>query len=200
MRIFLLLAGLMLPLVAAPQEIYRWVDKDGIVHYSDQPGAADAELVKVIEPNAYESEDSGSIDPSSDSPAFQPEQTNYDSLAIVLPSADQVFFGSDVTVEVVAELNRPLQSDHTVAFFVDGSRVPAAGLSVTLTGLPRGSHFVRASVLDSNGTPLISSQQIPFHLRQASIQNPQTPVPDRPQLPRPPTPAPTPAPAPNPNN
>jgi hypothetical protein len=199
MRIFLILAGLMLPLVAAPQEIYRWVDKDGIVHYSDQPGSADAKLVTVIQPSTYESEDSGAVD-SSGSPAYEPQETNYDSLAIVLPTPDQVFFGTDVTVEVVAELSGPLQSDHSVAFFVDGSRVPAAGLSVTLTGLPRGSHFVRATVLGSNGEPLISSQQIPFHLRQASIQNPQTPVPGRPQLPRPPTPAPTPAPAPNPNN
>ena len=32
MRILLILAGLALALAAASQEIYRWVDKDGIVH------------------------------------------------------------------------------------------------------------------------------------------------------------------------
>ena len=45
MRIALLLAGILLSLAAQPQEIYRWVDKDGVVHYADQPGAPDAKLV-----------------------------------------------------------------------------------------------------------------------------------------------------------
>jgi hypothetical protein len=52
MRIFLVLAGLALSLAAASQEIYRWVDKNGVVHYSDQPGSPNAELIDVIEPNA----------------------------------------------------------------------------------------------------------------------------------------------------
>ena len=38
----MLIAGLLLSLAAQPQEIYRWVDKDGIVHYADQPGSPDA--------------------------------------------------------------------------------------------------------------------------------------------------------------
>ena len=45
MRTVLLIAGLLVSLVAWPQEIYRWVDKDGLVHYADQPGAPDAVLV-----------------------------------------------------------------------------------------------------------------------------------------------------------
>ena len=57
MRIFLVLAGLALSLAAASQEIYRWVDKNGVVHYSDQPGSPNAELIDVIEPNAYEAPD-----------------------------------------------------------------------------------------------------------------------------------------------
>ena len=54
MRILLILAGLAVSLAAASQEIYRWVDKNGIVHYSDQPDSPNAELINVIEPNAYE--------------------------------------------------------------------------------------------------------------------------------------------------
>ena len=57
MRILLILAGLALSLAAASQEIYRWVDKNGVVHYSDQPGSPNAVLIDVIEPNAYEAQD-----------------------------------------------------------------------------------------------------------------------------------------------
>ncbi len=197
MRILLILAGLALPLVAAPQEIYRWVDKDGIVHYSDQPGAADAQLITVIEPNAYDESDGtddNSLAPSGDEPEDVPAASAYESLTIVQPTPDQVFFGSDATVTATAELGGTLRSDHSVVFFVNGNRRPANGLTLELPGLQRGSHFLRATVLDRNGEPVISSQQITFHVRQASTQNPQTPVQSRPQAPRPtPAPAPTPA-------
>ena len=191
----LILAGLMLPLVAAPQEIYRWVDKDGIVHYADQPGSPDAVLVTVVAPNAYEGGDSNSSAPSyagSDDGADSPL---YESLTIVQPSQDQVFFGSDATVNVVTELVGELQPDHTLLFYVDGNLRYSIGGVISLMGLPRGSHFVRAAVFDNDTRQvMISSPQVTFHVRQASTQNPQTPVPARPQLPRPP---PAPAPAPN---
>ncbi len=198
MRILLILAGLMLPLVATPQEIYRWVDKDGIVHYADQPGSPDAVLVTVVAPNAYESDSPGNAAPSYNPPDDGSDSPMYESLRIVQPTPDQVFFGSDATVSVVAELGGELQPDHAIMFFVNGNlRTAEDGYGLTLTGLPRGSHFLRAVVYDSNRQAVISSQQVTFHVRQASTQNPQTPVPARPQVPRP-TPAPTPAPAPAP--
>jgi hypothetical protein len=190
MRIFLILAGLALSLAAASQEIYRWVDKDGIVHYEDQPGAANAELVTVIEPNAYEGEaatpDSGASGADQES---EPSDSPYESLSIVQPPADEVFFGSDAAVSVEAELQGDLQSGHSVVFFLNGNRRPASGLGMQLSGLARGTYFLRASILDQNGKPVITSPQTMFHVRQASVQNPQTPVPPRPK------PRPTPKPA-----
>jgi hypothetical protein len=200
MRIFLILAGLMLPLAAAPQEIYRWVDKDGIVHYSDQPGSPNAELVTIVAPNSYEAGDSGAQSPSYAGGDDGADSPLYESLTIVQPSPDQVFFGSDATVNVATELVGTLQPEHTILFYVNGNLRYSDGGGITLTGLPRGSHFVRAVVFDNNTRQaVISSPQITFHVRQASTQNPQNPVPARPQLPSPrPTPTPVPAPTPTP--
>jgi hypothetical protein len=66
-----------------------------------------------------------------------------------------------------------------------------SGLSTTLTGLTRGTHFLRAAVTDEAGSVVITSPQINFHLRQESIAQPPT----GPTL-RPPPPRPTPRPAP----
>ena len=75
-------------------------------------------------------------------------------------------------------------------FFLNGNRKPAEGLSTELSGLDRGTYFLRASVLDQDGKPVISSQQITFHVRQPSIKSPQSPqAPPKP----PPKPAPKPA-------
>jgi hypothetical protein len=187
MRILLILAGMSLALAAWPQEIYRWVDSNGVVHYSDQPGSPDAQLIQVIDPNTYveeESPDAGGGATGGGAGEQEPQESSYGSLTIVQPQADQVFFGAGVTVAIAAELDAALQSDHTLVFFVDGQRRPAeGGLAATLTNLERGSHFLRASVLDRNGRPIITSPQITFHVRQPSINTPQSP-----QRPRPATP------------
>ena len=189
MRIALILAGLMLSLVAEPQEIYRWVDKDGIVHYADQPGAPDAERVEIASYNEYEAtpQEYGAGETSSQPPAQLP----YKSLTITQPAPDQVYFGGDANVTVAVELDGTLQSDHTLVFFVDGNRVPSeGGGSAELTGLERGRHFLRAVVLDQNGSPLLSSDQIAFNVRLPSINTPQSP-----QAPPKPAPKPKPKPA-----
>ncbi len=197
MRILLILAGLALSLAAASQEIYRWVDKDGVVHYADQPGSADAKLVTVIEPNAYEGESATPDGGASGSSSSEPEEPStvspYESLSIVQPPPDEVYFGSDAAVSVQADLQGTLLPDHSVVFFLNGNRRPASGLGMQLSGLTRGTYFLRASILDRNGDPVITSQQTTFHVRQASTQNPQTPVPPRPGSK--PKPKPTPKPA-----
>ena len=204
MRSLLILAGLAISLAAFSQEIYRWVDKDGIVHYSDQPGASNAELINVIEPNGYEGAeaapeansqgDDGGSD-SGDNSSGPARISPYQSLSIVSPTPDQVFFGADAVVTVSADLQGTLRPDHQVVFFLNGNRKPATGLSTELTGLERGTYFLRASILDQNGDPVITSQQITFHVRQPSINSPQSPQAPKPAKPPKPTPKPTPKPA-----
>jgi len=197
MRSLLVLAGLVISLAASAQEIYRWVDKDGVVHFSDQPGADNAVLIKVVEPSSYEPEESGGDDASaaSSAPAQEPVETfpAYRALTITAPTPDQVFFGADAAVAASAELDGVLNPDHSVVFFLNGERRNADGLSTDFGVLPRGSYFLRASILDQSGKPVISSSQVTFHVRQPSVNSPQSPqAPPRPQ-PRPP-PRPTPNP------
>jgi len=190
MRIALILAGLMLSLAAEPQEIYRWVDKDGVVHYADQPGAADAKRVEILAPNSYEATppEAGDYSAPSQGPALIP----YNSLTITQPTQDEVFFGADATVTASAEVGGSLDPSHALVFYLDGSQMPSTGSGqVQLSNLDRGTHFLRASVLDENGSTLISSDQISFHVRTPSINSPQSP-----QAPKPPKPLTPPKPAP----
>ncbi len=196
MRIALILLGLAVSLAAASQEIYRWVDKNGVVHYSDQPDSPNAELINVIESNTYEAADAapaaspayGNADEEDDEPAVSP----YSSFAIVSPPPDEVFFGADAVVSVTTDLQGTLRPDHTVAFFLNGNRKEADALSTEYAGLARGTYFLRASILDGNGKPVITSQQTTFHVRQPSINSPQSPQAPRPATP--PRPRPTPQP------
>ena len=172
----IVVAGLVVSLAAQAQsqDIYKWVDKDGVVHYSDQPGSPDAELVPypglgyappedAEPPELYQSE-------RRDEPPVGP---TYQTLRVLSPSQDEVFYGGDVSVSVQLELDRDLRPGDSVVVFLDGERVQeSAALSATLTGLARGTHFVRAAVTDENGSAVITSPQVTFHLRQATIAGP----------------------------
>ncbi len=171
MRAFMVIAALLIPLAAQAQEIYRWVDKQGVVHYSDQPGSPDAKLIEHAGLNTYESEPQG----GSNYPAAPPPAgPDYRGLSISSPTANESFFGGGQTIALKAELSGFLIPGHQQVFFFNGERVAAArDFSAVLTGVERGSHFLRAAVLDENGVAAISSDQITFHVRLPSTQNPQ---------------------------
>ncbi len=187
---FILLAALLSPL-AVSQEIYRWVDKNGVVHYSDQPGPG-AERVTITGTVARqpEPEETPALYQSDrrQQPAASPSVR---SISISSPAMDEAFFGTDANVPVAIALDGELQPGQEIALFLDGRRVSTNGLSTTLTNVRRGSHFLRAAVLDESGNPVVTSQQIAFHVQQASVASP----PVGPAL-RPPPPRPQPRPSP----
>ena len=200
-KALIVVAGLVVALAAQAQsqDIYKWVDKDGVVHYSDQPGSPDAELVPYPGLGYAPPEDAQAPD------LYEPEQRRdeppvgptYQSLRILSPSQDEVFYGGDVSVSVQLELDRDLRPGDSVVVFLDGQRVQESpALSATLTDLSRGTHFVRAAVTDENGSAVITSPQVTFHLRQATIATPPTGPSVRPPT-RPPTTPPRPTPRPS---
>jgi len=184
MRAMLLLAGLALAAAAQSQEIYRWVDKDGVVHYADQPGAPDAKAVDLPGLSTYRAE------PAAEVPTETPEPAaSYQSLRIVSPTPEQVFFGADASVPVELESVGPIEPGHLVTVYVNGQRAdafPADSMSGELTGLARGTHFLRAEIVDGNARVLVRSEQVMFHVRQASIANPPVGPRLRPPPPKPP--------------
>lgn len=189
---FILLAALLSP-TAVSQEIYRWVDKNGVVHYSDQPGPG-AERVTITGTvvRQPEPEETPALYQSDrrQQPAAQPSVR---ALSITSPAMDEAFFGADASVAVTIELDGELQPGQEVVLFLDGRRVATDGLSTTLSGVGRGTHFLRAAVLDESGNPVVTSQQIAFHVQQASSATPPVGPSLRPPPPRP-TPRPLPAP------
>jgi len=186
MRIVLTLGLMILLGPVGAQEIYRWVDEAGVVHYADQPGDADAEQVFLPGQGAQ---------PAAPPPVqpFQPPpvrarqsgsgQATYQSLQFDEPAAEATFFGGSVSVTVSLSLRPALQAGHTVAIFVDGRRAPGDGLATTLTGLERGTHVLRAAVLDRSGRELVASSSINIYVRQPSVATPATARPPRPPTP-----------------
>lgn len=174
MRTLILLAVLVAA-TAAATEVYRWVDADGQVHYSDQwqPGA---ERVLLQESSGYNP-------PSLTTPSTTAEppvaaQSSYQVLEVASPAQEEVLWNIESQLPVSLQLDPALRPGHELRLFLDGQQqeIPTESMAVTLSGVHRGVHTLRAEVVSEEGEVLITSPTRTFVVRQTSILNPAHPM------------------------
>lgn len=176
MRVFILLLGLLVG-VGALAEVFRWVDEEGITHFSDRPHEG-AEIVTLPEAQTFSAPAAPprrkTVEPETDSD----EHVGYKGLRIISPGQDEVLWNTGGTLNVQVDAEPQLQAGHSVQLFLDGQRVNAlAGgpRNFQLTEVFRGTHSLRAEIHDTNGTGLFQSTAITFTVQQTSVQNPNNP-------------------------
>ena len=169
---------LLLPCTAAiAATVYKWVDQNGVTHYSDQPSPG-AEKLKVGSAQSYQSNANRSSGVQRD--VILPNQTSgpaYSSCVITSPSNDEVF--TNVTsVSGSLRLQPTLLSGHRLSVALDGKKLEGISSSATTFNLSpvfRGSHTLNLIVEDSNGGVVCSAPAVTFHVRQPSAQAPNSP-------------------------
>lgn len=171
----LLLVALAAPALA-DQTVWKWVDKDGVTHYSDRPvsGAGRVELrgVSRSDPVPVSSSPSYSSSSSASRDAAAPD---YRTFEIVSPGNDESIVNTGGRVSVRIRLEPTLQPGHSVALYMDGRLVEGfAGnaLQYELNEVPRGTHTVVAVISDARGTRVKQSPTVTFHVRQHSVAQP----------------------------
>ena len=155
--------------------IYKWVDENGVVHYSDQPHT-DAEKVHLGTPQTYKAQH---YTPSPDGPPVDPSHAAPVTTQCAIASpADQEMLQNTDTVSVALQIDPPPNGATEVSIMLDGRAVATAAgqQQFTLTGVDRGQHSVTAVVRDGTGRVLCTSSGVTFFVRQPSVQNPVSPV------------------------
>jgi len=156
-------------------DVYKKVDKDGAVTFSDQPHA-DAEKIKVeavnIQPH-QKALPSGAL--------HEEKKFAYTSLVITHPENDSTLRNTGDTL-VSANLTPSLRSDHKVEILDNGKLLqPAARiLTLSLSNLDRGTHSFLFRVIDAKGNTLISSAPVNLHVHRNFIKPPAAPPPPPP--------------------
>ena len=147
------------------KKLYKWIDKEGNTHYTDQPqkGAEEIEMklapvTKMLSPN-YK------VPAVENNKSVKTDDVSYE-LGFINPTKDGVVRDNSNSVSLEALVNPPLQSDHTIRFFVDGNLVSAeaGATSVTATEIEFGEHSVNFIVVDSEGKLIQTSETVHFHL------------------------------------
>ncbi len=168
-KFMLLLLTLVVVLPAIAQTIYKVVDEDGNVTYTDQKPSNDAEPMVLPELNVLE----GNREPPPVIAQEPSEQREPLRLRIASPENDENIRGTANRLSVNLESNIEIPPTALVVFYIDGeAQEPVQSLSASFEEIPRGAHTLRAELQTPSGRVLAQTETITFHMRQASRLHP----------------------------
>jgi len=159
---------------AAAADIWKWVDANGVTHYSDQP-VQGAVKVEVRAGNVSQSSSGNVASPASSAASDSNAAPAYVDFEIYRPESNESIINTGGQVGVEIRVNPDVQPLHEVSLYLDGKLVtgfPRNTLSYTLTEVPRGVHSVIAVLTDQYGKRLQETSPVGFNVRQESIANP----------------------------
>ena len=170
----LILAVLALSVTAsAAAAVYKWVQPDGSVIYSDRAPVENAAPTDL--PALQEIKMPPPPPPSTDTTTNnnQPQQTQneeYTKLTIAEPADNSTFRNNAGKVNVKLELEPALQEGDMVAIILDGKDIgQGKSTTVALNNVNRGSHTLQAVVKNAQGSTMISTTPITFTLLRTSL-------------------------------
>jgi len=168
---FALLSG-----VAMAATVYKWVDAQGVTHFSDQPHPQAQEI--DVQPKNLVSSSQASASSTGGStgakPATAAAGTRY-RCDLIRPENDEVFLNTS-TISTRLLLEPALQPGDQIAIAIDGKRLdrqPTTGSEFVVNDVERGTHTLLIAVYDRTGkTQLCATPSVTFHVRQPSVQAP----------------------------
>ncbi len=164
-------------------DAYRWVDENGVVHYSDRPveGAERIDLVtqprSSVPPPVVDSNETPEVVAAapavSPPPPAEPEPTRYQRLDIVRPQQGETLWNIGSTLSVSLRLSPELQPGHRLQLTYDGQvrdDAPTESLDFQLSDVFRGEHTMQVAVVDADGNVQIESSLKRFYVQQNIIR------------------------------
>lgn len=171
MTMFLLL---MFSAGAVAADVWRWVDENGVTHFSDRPHPG-AERVELAPAQTFTAP---ALPPprqaASGEEASEPAPA-YTRVAITSPGAGETLWNIGGQLQVQLALEPQLANAHELRLFLDGNPVegvPQGSVQFSIGEVWRGEHTLRAAIFDAGGRELASSEAITFYVQQTSIQGP----------------------------
>ena len=172
----IILASLVLAPALAATTVYRWVDEQGVVHFSDQPHPG-AQKMRVEDAPTFPATPVPPRPPPAPVPAAG-EGAPTASCAIESPG-DQQNLMNAYSVNGSIRMPGQLDAGSRVVLMLDGKVLTGAAEISGAFHIPeieRGSHTLAAQVQGPDGQVICQTPQITFFVQQPSVQNPQSPV------------------------
>ena len=160
--------------------VYKWIDSNGVVHYSDQPGPG-AQRIETQSGSAAPRSKFGPPATLASKGGRRPQDNDqarttsldYTAFEIDMPQPEQNF--TESTVPVRLRLEPQLRNAQTLSLYLDGQLVtgqPDNATDYTLTDVPRGAHSLVAMVTDADSNASRSTPGLTFYVQRPSILAP----------------------------
>ena len=172
------LLALVIVLIFTPQvfaEVYKTVDENGSVVYTDQPPSPDS-IPLIFHGLSVTSTQASEL------PAHIPDQEvssildlrrGYRDFALLSPTQDQSISSTGNEASVTWQTREPLQQGMSVILYVDGVALPATTFPVITVGpLNLGKHNIYAELIDSQNKRIAKTSRVSFHIKQFSVNSP----------------------------
>lgn len=164
----LFLIGLLAASPAAAQ-IYKYVADDGSVVYTNQKPHPDAEPIDLPGLSVVDSPSPAAAGTTRRQETDRSPANPYRNFAFASPRPGETFQGTGNVLPVRLILSRPLRtSDRIVVYMDDVEQAETTNPAVDLQEIPRGTHEVRAEIVNNNGAVLTSAGPVTFHMKQHS--------------------------------
>ena len=154
-------------------EVYRWVDTDGQVHFSDRPSpGAERVAIDVTPPGSTTVAGASSSGSAPIAGQNASAATAYESLTIQSPEQEQTLWNIGGQLDVAVAPQPALQPGHRLQLVLDGQAVAELEPGTTRTRLSdvyRGQHTLLAKIQDASGATLIQSPPVTFYVQQRSV-------------------------------
>jgi|SRR6056297_398516 len=171
--VLLLLAACAL---ASAAQIYKHVDAEGNVTFSDQPPAPgeSAEEVELPELNTTPAIDTSAAPERESASSEPPEQAEFD-IRIASPDDETTIAMGPGNVTVTAQATPPLRRLEQVQLYLDGEAFgePRNSMTWALQGLMRGPHDLAVERLDRDGNSLARSESVRIYVLRPSVNQPR---------------------------
>ncbi|CDT38463.1 conserved hypothetical protein [Vibrio coralliirubri] len=184
MKNILFLIGLTVALSCSAQTVYTWVDEDGVLHFSDNPSAQDAEALRLPDVQASapapKFEASTPVDAAASSTAkttqaearaTEREVPTQLAFTMLTPVHDQTIRNNRGLIPIQIELNRKLGIGEQLQLMLDGRRygAPQTQPIWELKGIDRGTHTI-AIQAHRSGKLIASTSPVTVYLHRATLK------------------------------
>ncbi len=173
------------PALLAEGEIYKVVDENGNVTYTDQRPSSGAQPLNlpplsVVQTEAPPTDTGKAAAAEGEDAELTPRDLRrmYRDFRIIAPQPEETFWGTANTVVISWGAGQAVAPELSARLYVDGKPqdVPGSG-SVSLT-LDRGEHQVYAELLDNRKRRIVTTDTVTFFVKQHSVNfNQPTPAP-----------------------
>lgn len=163
-------------LLAAPvsAEIYRQVDAQGNVTYTDEPSdQSPAETVEVRPVTTVTLPKLEAVrEPEELRERAETEGAAYSEVRFTAPQDEQAFHSGSGDVSFQVSSSPGLQSGHKYEVTLDGQPIgQSTSGTVSVRNIDRGTHQAGVSIVDSSGVTIKTGDTISFTVHRPSVLN-----------------------------